>query len=87
MLKFAGVIQGGELLIVKHGILRCIMKIGDLIRCKNRYAGVFFLVLDTRIHPEKGHQMKAISFNALGAKTIRTKWCRSSWWEVISESR
>ena len=32
MLKFAGLSLAGELLIVKHGILRCMMKPGDLVK-------------------------------------------------------
>ena len=58
------------------------MKVGDLVVCKNRYKGYYFLV--TQVIHEKARPRTLIKcYN----RKHRTRWCDAATWEVVSESR
>ena len=64
------------------------MKVGDLIRCKTRYVGQLFLVIDIRTektYGAKGELTKVRSIRLPGG--FKTRWSLTEGWEVFSECR
>lgn len=59
------------------------MKKGDLIKCKTRYAGQFFIVIEMRNIPTHGHQVRSMR----PSDGFKTRWSSAEGWEVLSESR
>ena len=63
------------------------MKVGDLIKSNTRYKGQLMLVIDTRIRIGSDlsgnlQQIRVVSMSS----GVKTRWCRATTWEVISES-
>ena len=58
------------------------MKVGDLIKNKNRYIGQKFLVIKVR-RVLNGYQVKSIRM----PDGFKTRWSAIEHWEVISECR
>ena len=60
------------------------MKVGDLIRCKARYVGQKFLVIDIReLSGLENKQVRAIRM----PDGFKTRWSSIEGWEVLSASR
>ena len=59
------------------------MKIGDLVVCKNRYKGQYFLVTQMRNTKLNSQRTLIRCYN----RKHRTRWCDAATWEVVSESR
>ena len=62
------------------------MKVGDLITSHNRYKGQVMVVIDVRTLSDlfgAFQQIRAVSLHT----GVKTRWCNSKTWKVISESR
>ena len=64
------------------------MKVGDLIRCKARYVGQKFLVIDVRVEKTYGAKSDLTKVRAIRMPDgFKTRWSLADGWEVLSESR